>query len=397
MSAEPMTTPSRRTLVAVALVALTMAGSVAAYGMIERAHSAAQVARWTNAQALPTVALARLGRGDAGQSFVLPGTIQPLNRAAIYARVDGYLKSWRQDIGAQVEAGQVLATIDTPDLDQQLAQAKADLATATANAQLAAVTARRWNQLVKSQWVSQQDADNKNGSASATKAAMDAASANEKRLEAMESFKTILAPFDGVVTKRNTDIGALINAGSTAGQELFEVSDLHRVRIYVQVPQAYSAELRPGLKASFKVPQYPGRKLAATLVTTSHAMDANSRSMLVELQADNADGALSAGAYAQVQLQLPGDPNMVRVPATALIAADRGSQVAIVGNDDKVAIKPVQIGRDLGDSVEVIAGLSPLDRVIDSPPETLQNGDQIQLIATSGTAVAAAAPPTKAD
>jgi RND family efflux transporter MFP subunit len=397
MSAEPMTVPSRRTLVAIALMALTMAASVTAYGMIERARSEAQVAQWTNAQAFPTVALAKLGRGDATQSLVLPGTIQPLNKAAIYARVDGYLKSWREDIGAQVKAGQVLATIDTPDLDQQLAQAKADLATATANAQLAALTAQRWNQLVKSRWVSQQDADNKNGSAASTKAAMDAASANVKRLEAMEAFKTILAPFDGVVTKRNTDIGALINAGSTAGQELFEVSDLHRVRIYVQVPQAYSAELRPGIQASFKVPQYPTRKFAATLVTTSHAMDANSRSMLVELQADNADGALSAGAYARVRLQLPGDPNMVRLPATALIAADRGSQVAIVGVDEKVTIKPVQIGRDLGDSVEVIAGLSPSDRVIDSPPETLQNGDQIQLIATSGTAVATAASPTKAD
>jgi RND family efflux transporter MFP subunit len=199
-----------------------------------------------------------------------------------------------------------------------------------------------------------------------------------------------------VVTARNTDIGALINAGN-AGQELFEVSDLHKVRIYVQVPQAFSAALVPGLKASFEMPQSPGQRFEATVVTTSNMMNANSRSMLVELQADNAAGKFFAGAYCQVAFQLPSDPNMVRVPATALISADRVTEVAIVGNDNKVAIKPVQIGRDLGNSVEVVAGLSPSDRVIDSPPETLQSGDQVALTANSGTAVAAASSSTKTD
>ena len=398
MSSEPTKTPSRRRLLVIALVALTSAGGGAVYGIIQRAHSAAQAAQWTDQQAIPTVALARLRRGPGVRKVTLPGTIQAYYRAAIYARVSGYLQSWQADIGAHVKGGQLLASIDTPDLDQEFAQAKADLATATANAQLAAVTAERWNALVKLQWVSKQTADDKNGSAAATKATMDAASANVKRLEAMEGFKNIVAPFDGVVTARKTDIGALINAGN-AGQELFEVSDLHKVRIYVQVPQAFTAELQPGLQATFEMPQYPGKQFDAKVVTTSNAMELNSRSMLVELQADNADGKLFAGAYCQVHFQLPNNPNEMRVPATALVPADRGAQVALLDNDGKAVLKPVQLGRDFGDSVEVVAGLSPSDRVIDSPPETLQSGDQVQLAATTPLAKQAAAlpSPTKAD
>jgi RND family efflux transporter MFP subunit len=398
MSSAPTKTLSRRRLLMIALVALTITGGVAAYGIIQRAHSAAQAAQWTDQQAIPTVALARLRRGPGVRKVTLPGTIQAYYRAAIYARVSGYLQSWQADIGAHVKGGQLLASIDTPDLDQEFAQAKADLATATANAQLAAVTAERWNALVKLQWVSKQTADDKNGSAAATKATMDAASANVKRLEAMEGFKNIVAPFDGVVTARKTDIGALINAGN-AGQELFEVSDLHKVRIYVQVPQAFTAELQPGLQATFEMRQYPGQQFDAKVVTTSNAMELNSRSMLVELQADNADGKLFAGAYCQVHFQLPNNPNVIRVPATALVPADRGAQVALLGNDGKAVLKPVQLGRDFGDSVEVVAGLSPSDRVIDSPPETLQSGDQVQLAATTPLAKQAAAlpSPTKAD
>ena len=395
MSSEPIKTPSRRRLLMTALVALIIAGSVAAYGIIQRAHSTAQVAQWTDKQAIPTVTLANLQHGPAVRQLTLPGTIQAYNRAAIYARVSGYLQSWQADIGAPVKAGQVLATIDSPDLDQQFAQAKADLATATANAQLAAVTADRFTTLVKSQWISKQTGDEKTGAAAATKATMDAASANVNRLEAMEDFKKIVAPFDGVVTARKTDIGALINAGN-AGQELFEVSDLSRVRIYVQVPQAFTAAIQPGLKATFEMPQYPGQQFDASVVTMSHAMDPNSRSMLVELQADNSGGKLFAAAYCQVHFQLPSDLNVVRVPATALVLANRGSQVAILGDDGKVVLKPVQLGRDFGDSVEVTAGIAPSDRVIDSLPETLQSGDAVQLAAPppSSQQVATPQPPT---
>jgi RND family efflux transporter MFP subunit len=381
MSPHNAKTPSRRGLLVVGLIGLVALGGIAADGLVSRARSNQELAQWTNAQAIPTVALATISHGNAQQSLILPGTIQPYNKAKIYARVSGYLKSWQQDIGAHVKAGQVLATIDTPDLDQQLAQATADLATATANAQLASVTAQRTNALVNAQWVSRQMADDKNGSAASTKAAMDSAGANVKRLEAMTSFKNIVAPFDGIVTARNTDIGALINAGN-AGQELFEISDLHRVRIYVQVPQAFSAQLHPGLKASLEMPQYPGSRFDAVVVTTSNAMNAASRSMLVELQADNAASKFFAGAYCQVYFQLPSDPNAFSMPATALVPASNGVQVAILGADGKVALKQVQLGRDFGDSVEIVAGLAPSDRVIDSPPETLQNGDQVNVAAT---------------
>jgi RND family efflux transporter MFP subunit len=385
MSSVSIKPPSRRRLVLVGAIALVAAGIIAGNGLISRARGKQEVAQWTNAQAIPTVALAKLGHEDAAQSLILPGNIQPYNKAMIYARVSGYLKSWTKDIGAHVKAGDVLATIEAPDLDQQLAQAKATLASAKANYDIASITANRNNILVKKQIVAQQMADQTTADAAAKKAVMDANEANVRQLEAMQSFKQIVAPFDGIVTARNTDIGALINAGNTAGQELFELSDLHRVRIYVQVPQAFSAALHPGMKATFEMPQYPGRKFDATLVTMSSAMNATSRSMLVELQTDNPDGTLLGGTYVQVDFQIPGDPNMVRIPATALVPGDRGVQVAVLGGDNKAVLKSVQLGRDFGDSVEVTAGLAPQDRVIDSPPETLRSGATVQVAAATST------------
>jgi RND family efflux transporter MFP subunit len=378
--------PSR--LVLAGVIGLVAAGAIAAGGLISRARSNQQLIQWTNAQAVPTVALAKLEQGDANRTLTLPGTIQPFYRALIYARVNGYLKSWSKDIGAHVKPGEVLASIEAPDLDQQLAQVKAALASTRANYQIAAITASRNDILVKKQIVSQQIADQTAADATAKEAVVDANEANVRQLEAMLAFKQIVAPFDGIVTARNTDIGALINAGSASGQALFEVSDLHRVRIYVQVPQAFSADLRPGLQATFQMPQYPGRKFDATLTTTSHAMDATSRSMLVELQADNSDGTLLAGTYCQVEFQIPGDPNMVRIPATALVPVNNGAQVAVLGDGNTVTFKPVQLGRDFGDSIEVTAGLAPQDRVIDSPPETLQSGSVVQLAAATPTSLA---------
>ncbi len=381
MSSEEIKRPSRRKLLMVGVAALVIAGLVAAGGIISRAKSNRELVQWTNQQAVPTVALAQLKRGDQYQNLRLPGTIQAYRKAAIYARVNGYLKSWELDIGAPVQPGQVLAVIDTPDLDQQLAQAKATLASAQASAELAAVTAQRWDFLVKRQVVSQQAADNATSDAAAKKAAADAAQANVRQLEAMETFKTIVAPFDGVVTARNTDIGALFSPGGSAGQELFEVSDMDTVRIYVQVPQAFTAQLHPGLKATFEMPQYPGQHFDAKLVTTSNALNVPSRSMLVELQADNSAKKFSPGTYCQVQFQIPGDPNMVLVSATALISGDHGTQVAVLDNSNKVVVKSIQLGHDFGDTVEVVAGLSPSDRVIDSPPETIKTGDHVQLAA----------------
>jgi RND family efflux transporter MFP subunit len=379
MSSQPVQTPKLRRFLLAGTIALVAAGAIAGNGLVSRARSKQDLVQWTNAQAAPTVALATLAAGDAAQNVILPGNIQPYNKAAIYARVSGYLKSWQQDIGAHVKEGQVLATIEAPELDQQLAQARATLASAKANYDIAALTANRYDSLAKKQALAQQTADQADADAAAKKAVMDADAAYVRQLETMQSFKQIVAPFDGIVTLRNTEVGALINSGNTAGQELFEVSDLHRVRIYVQVPQAFSADLRPGLKATFQMPQYAGQKFDATLVTTSNAMNASSRSMLVELQADNPDGKFLGGTYCRVDFLIPSDPNMVRVPATALMPANRGMQVAVLGADNKVVLKPIQLGRDFGDSVEVKAGLASQDRVIDSPPETLQSGDAVQL------------------
>jgi RND family efflux transporter MFP subunit len=386
MSMEPVKTPSRRRLVMIGWVAVGIAAAIVVIGVTDRILSGRALAKETEKTAVPMVSLAKLVSSDASEPLTLPGTIQPYNRALIYAQVTGYLKSWNQDIGAPVKAGQLLATINTPDLDQQLEQAKADAATAAANERLAALTSARWKALLPSQSVAQQDADEKAADADAKSALLDAARANVRRLEATESFKRIVAPFDGVVTARQTDIGVLINSGNQ-GQGLFEVSDLHRVRIYVQAPQSLSAQLQPGLTATFDLPQYPGQDFNAVLVTTSHAVEANSRSVLVELQADNPDGKLFAGAYCQVHFKLPGNPNTVSAPATALIPSNQGNQVAVLGADGKVTLKSVQLGRDLGDSVEIVAGLSPTDRVIASPPETLQNGQIVQL--------ASAAPPAR--
>ena len=380
MPSQPLKTLSPRQLLLVGIIALIAAGGIAANGLIGRARNTQDLVQWTKAQAIPTVALAKLASGDAEQKLILPGNLQPYSKATIYARVNGYLKSWNKDIGASVKTGEVLASIEAPDLDQQLAQARATLASAKANYDIAAVTAERTTTLVQKQVTSQQIGDQTAADAEAKKAIMEAGAAYVGQLEAMESFKQITAPFDGVVTARNTDIGALINSGS-AGQPLFEVVDLHRVRIYVQVPQAFTADLRPGLKATFEMPQYPGRKFDATLVTTSNAVNEASRSMLVELQADNPEGKLFGGIYCRVDFQIPGDPNMLRMPATALLPVNRGVQVAVLGDDNKVMLKSIQLGRDFGDAVEVKAGLLPEDRVIDSPPETLQTGDTVQISA----------------
>jgi RND family efflux transporter MFP subunit len=385
MPSTPLKSLPPRQLVLVGIIALVAAGAIVANGLIGRSRNQQELVQWTNAQAVPTVTLAKLTRGDAEQKLILPGDIQPYGRATVYSRVNGYLKSWNTDIGAHVKANEVLASIEAPDLDQQLAQARATLASAKANYDIASLTAGRYSTLVEKQAISQQNADQSAADAQAKKAIMDADEAYVRQLEAMESFKQIVAPFDGIVTERNTDVGALISSGSS-GRPLFVVSDLHRVRIYVQVPQAFTAGLRPGLKATFEMPQYPGQKFDATLVTTSNAIIQATRSMQVELQADNSEGKLYGGTYCRVDFEVPGDPNMIRLPATALMPANRGTQVAILGGDGKVALKAIQLGRDLGDTVEVTAGLSPQDQVIDSPPETLQSGDAVQVGAPTGSA-----------
>src|SRR6266404_1938291 len=393
MPPEDIKTPSRRSLLTAATAAVVLASIVVGYGFIGRAQSKQEVVQWTNTQAVPTVALVQPTPANPHQTLTLPGNIQPYNRAAIFARVNGYVKSWDHDIGSPVKAGQVLADIDAAELDQQLSQAKATLASVRANLQIASLTANRNNILLQKQIVAQQLADQTAADATAKEAVVDANEANVRQLEAMQSFKTLAAPFDGVVTARNVEIGQLISPGGS-GPPLFEVSDLHRVRIFVQVPQSFSAGLVPGLKATFEMPQYPGVQFDATLSHISKSINATSHSMQVELQADNAAGEFFGGSYCNVHFELPTDANLVTIPSTALVTGNQGTQVDTLDSNNKVVLKNVQLGRDLGDSVEIIAGLSPSDRIINSPPETLAAGDTVRLAAATPPAAAPASPST---
>ena len=382
MSTESTKTPGKRGLLTAACAAVILAGVISGYGFVTRAQGKLQVVDWTNAQATPTVALAKFIATSPNQTLTLPGNIQPFNKAAIYARVNGYIKSWDHDIGTPVKVGEALATIDAPDLDQQLSQAKATLASVRANLQIASLTASRNNILLQKQIVAQQLADQTDADAKAKEAVVDANEANVRQLEAMQSFKTLAAPFDGVVTARNVELGMLISAGGS-GQPLFEVSDLHRVRIFVQVPQSFSAGLKPGMPATFEMPQYPGVQFQATLSHISKSINSTSHSMQVELQADNAAGKFFGGSYCNVHFQIPSDPGRLQIPSTALVVGNKGTQVAILGASNKVVLKKVELGRDFGDSVEVLAGLASSDRVIDNPPETLASGDTVQIAGTT--------------
>jgi len=369
--------PALRRLKRAGIVAGTIAAAIAVIGIGSRMLGESRLNAQTEEAAIPNVAIIQPGKGLQNQELILPGDMQAYFEAPIYARVGGYLKAWSQDIGAHVKAGQQLAEIDTPDLDQQFRQAQADLAAAQANARLADLTAKRWQALLKTDSVSQQETDEKSGSAEAKQADAAAAQANVNRLQALESFKTIAAPFAGIVTARETDVGALINAGSGSGPVLFKVADIHRMRIYVHVPQALTDRLTPGETAELHLPGQD-KTVTAEVITTAHAIDEKSRTLLVELQADNPDGSLQPGTYVEVHFKLPDSPNIVSLPSSALLFRQNGMKVATVGADDKVVLKPIVIGQDLGAKVTVVSGLSPEDRVIDSPADSLANGDLVR-------------------
>lgn len=381
MSTDSVKIPARR-LLTVAAAAVMVAGVVAGYGFMSRAQSKQEAVDWTNRQTVTTVSLASIIPSDPHQTLTLPGNIQPFNKAAIYARVNGYVQSWTHDIGTPVKAGEPLAVIDAPDLDQQLSQAKATLASVRANLRIASLTASRNNVLLQKQIVAQQLADQTDADAKAKEAVVDANEANVRQLEAMQSFKTLAAPFDGVVTARSVELGMLISAGGS-GQPLFEVSDLHKVRIFVQVPQSFSAGLKPGMAATFEMPQYPGVQFDATLSHISQSINSTSHSMEVELQTDNPDGKFFGGAYCNVHFKIPADPNRLQIPSTALVVGNKGARVAILDGNNKIVLKDVELGRDFGSSVEVLAGLTSSDRVVDNPPEALANGETVRLAATA--------------
>ena len=399
MSPEPVVhTVSRRGLRIAALAGVAIAVLVVGGGIASRAANSKRLSQWTAANAQPVVTVTQPQPANGSAVLALPGRLEAYSRAPIYARVPGYLKSWKVDIGASVQAGQLLAEIEAPDLDQQLSQALADLLTARANAALASTTAKRWQDLVKSDAVSLQDVDMKNGDLAAKTAIVKATKANVDRLEVMEGFKRITAPFAGIVTARATDVGALINAGSGKGLELFVISDTHKLRLYVSVPQNYAAQITAGTQAQMTVPERPGQTFTATVETTSQSVDPSSGSTLVELAVDNASGQLVPGAFANVRFALPLTSAGLSVPASALIFDSRGARVATLGADNRVVLEPVTIARDLGTVIEISSGLAATDRVIDSPPDGIGKGDQVRIApgSTGGSMLAAASSPAPA-
>ena len=383
MSSEPMlpvAAPSRRLRVA-AIVGCVAAILIVAAGIATRAADNRQLRTWTDAQAVPSAQVSTPQRAANGATLQLPGRLEAFSRAPQFARVSGYLKSWRVDIGAHVKAGELMAEIETPDLDQQLLQARGDLASAQANSSLAESTAKRWQSMLASDSVSRQEVDERTADYTAKQALVQAAKANVDRLVATKGFARIVAPFDGVVTARETDVGALINAGSGSGPELFVVSDVNKLRVYVQVPQTYAPKIRPGATAQLSVPEYPGRSFPATVTALADSINAASGTTLVQLLVDNSTGKLLPGGFADVRFNLPVNQQALRVPASSLVFDQHGLRIATVGQDDRVTFKSVTISHDFGETVEIGSGLTPEDRIINNPPDGLNDGDRVRVAA----------------
>lgn len=373
----------------VGIAALLIAAGIVATGIANRVHAKRRMTIWSADEAVPAVVAHAPSRESAPQALVLPGHLSAFVNAPIYARVSGYLHAWYADIGTHVKTGQLLGKIDTPDLDQRLAQARADLRNAQANERLAVSTAKRWSEMLQQDSVSQQEADEKNGDLTAKRAIVAASGANVKRLEVLESFKRITAPFDGVVTARTTDVGALINAGGGNGPELFSVSDARRLRVYVSVPQSEAAAIRPGMRATLSVPERPGMSFDAKLVDTDNSIAPSSGTLLVQLSVDNARGLLMPGEYTEVHFSLPSDSQALTIPASSLIFRQNGLQVAVVGKDDRAVLKPVTIATDFGTTVEIASGIDASDRVIDNPPDSLASGDHVRVASPQSTTLLA--------
>lgn len=356
-----------------------LAIAIVAYGLVSRAAQNSRLHDLTEAQAVPTVAIVAPTHVENHAGLELPGRLEAYIRAPIYARVPGYLKSWKHDIGGKVKTGDVLAEIDTPDLDQQLKQARADLSVAQANAKLAQIGAERWQSLASTDAVAKQDVDQRTFTWKANIAQVKAAQANVDRLVAEEGFKRLIAPFDGIVTARETDIGALINVGAAGGAELFVVSETSKLRVYVNVPQNYVPSVPPGTKATISVPEHPGTTYSGTVEASAQAVNPSTGTTLMQLIVDNSAGEMMPGDYASIQLHVAPTANVLSVPSSALIFDAKGLSIATVGADNRVLLKPVSIERDLGAVVELSSGLRPNDHVIENPPDGIVNGAEVRL------------------
>jgi len=392
MTQEPK--PRRHRLSGLILLcALAVVLGAAAWGIMARLDAETVLARATDEAALPAVTTVLAQTGPLEEEVVLPGTVQAEYDTQIYARTSGYVKRWLVDIGAHVKAGDLLAEIDSPEVDQQLAQAKAQLVQmqasvvqAQSNMELAQVTNSRTTRLVGQGWSSQQQGDTDRLTLASSTAAVQVARANLEaqqaqvgRLEQLVSFERVVAPFDGIVTSRQVDIGNLINAGSSTGTELFRIADMRKLRIYVQVPQSYAADIKPGLKVDLRFPEYPGRAFPARFVRSANAIEPRARTLLVELETDNAKGELLPGGYTEVHFKLPVAGSAVRISANALLFRAEGPQIATTDPDGHVILHKVTLGRDFGTAIEILTGIAPGDAVIINPPASLTTGGEVKL------------------
>jgi len=372
---KPPLSGAKALLLAFALVVGAVA--LAILGIVPRVRARTTLRRQTEELAAPAVIVARPQPGRLSQDLILPGNIQAFTDSPIYARTSGYLKSWAFDIGAHVKKGQRLAVIESPELDQQLAQARADLATTEANSVYAKTQSTRYEELLGQNAVSKQDTDNFRAQASSTKNQVQAAEANVRRLQQLTGFEKIVAPFDGVVTARNVDVGTLIDAG--AGRELFHMAADDVLRVYVNVPQVYSRAAVPGVTAELTLAEHPGKTFPGKIVRTSNAIDPASRTLLVEVQVDNATHELFPGSYAQVHFKLQSDRPSLTLPVSTLLFRAEGLRVGVV-RDGKASLVPIVLARDDGRTVEIAGGLQPSDQVIQNPPDSLIDGETVRVV-----------------
>ena len=360
------------------------------YAVSQRVSEHKALAQQTEQMAVPFVSVIRATPIDTDSEMVLPGTLKPEVESPLYARTNGYLKKWYKDIGSHVEKGDILAEIDTPEIDQQLAQARADLVTAQANLNLSTLTATRYQDLIKSDSVSRQDLDNANGDLAARRAMVQSADANVKRLEEMESFKRVYAPFKGIITQRNVDPGTLINAGNggTATKEMFDLAQIDPMRVYVAVPQSYSPSIHLGLKACLSLTELAQRSFCGQVVRTANSIDPSTRTLLTEVDVPNGSGTLLPGAYGEVHFDVKVTGQRVSLPINALLFRPDGTMAAVVGPDSRINLKKITIGRDFGNVLEVLQGIEPTDRIVINPPDALEQGELVNLVAQDAPATA---------
>jgi RND family efflux transporter MFP subunit len=371
--------PPRRALmvVGVALLILLAAGAVT---LISRASHEQALAKETERETIPTVAVVHPLAEKPDEELVLPGSLQAFEESPIYARTNGYLVRWYKDIGSRVKEGDLLATIDTPEVDQELNQTRAARQQIVAQLELAKISADRWENLRKSDSVSAQEADQQTSGYKQAQANLAAADANVRRLEQLEGFKKVYAPFSGVVTKRNVDPGALINAGAgAAGRELFDIARVDPLRVYTSVPQAYAPFIRVGASTTVTLQEFPGQRFSAKVARTAESIDPNTRTLLTEVDVPNRDGRLLPGSFGEVHFAVGSNVDKVTVPVNAMLFRSEGPRLAVVGPDNKVQLRPISIGKDYGTTLEVLAGVSTQDQIVINPPDSLEDGQQVTL------------------